>query len=52
MIAEADELANGDVSKRVRQLMAGVDDPATLLVRRDQRREVTFGMGVSASEPE
>lgn len=50
MIAEADELSRGDVGNRVRELMAGVEDPATLLVRRDQRREVTFGNGLSVHE--
>jgi len=56
MIAEADELSRGDVGNRVRELMAGVDDPATLIAQADQRqngtpvlnygqeRDPTFGM--------
>lgn len=41
MISEADELSRGDVGKRVRELMAGVEDPATLVAHEDQRRNGT-----------
>ncbi len=44
MIDESDELLRGDVGKRVRELMAGVDDPASLTVHRDQQRTPTFGI--------
>lgn len=38
MISEADELSRGDVGKRVRELMAGIDDPATFVTHEDIRR--------------
>jgi uncharacterized short protein YbdD (DUF466 family) len=41
MIAEADELSRGDVGKRVRELMAGIDDPATFITHADRRRHGT-----------
>ncbi|WP_126665553.1 hypothetical protein [Croceibacterium ferulae] len=41
MIDEADELSRGDVGNRVRELMAGVDDPATLVARNDQQANGT-----------
>ena len=44
MIDEADELSRGDVGNRVRELLAGIEDPAAVAVRRDQLREPTFGM--------
>lgn len=41
MIAESDELSRGDVGKRVRELMSGVEDPATFVTHEDQRRNGT-----------
>ncbi|WP_144034196.1 hypothetical protein [Sphingomonas sp. IBVSS2] len=41
MISESDELSRGDVGKRVRELMQGVDDPATFITREDRRRNGT-----------
>lgn len=41
MIAEADELSRGDVGNRVRELMSGIDDPATLIAREDRQRNGT-----------
>ena len=41
MIGEADELSRGDVGKRVRDLMAGVDDPATLIAKMDRETNGT-----------
>lgn len=38
MIAEADELSRGDVGNKVRELMAGVDDPASFITHEDQRQ--------------
>lgn len=38
MISESDELSQGDVGNRVRELMAGVDDPASFITHADQRR--------------
>jgi hypothetical protein len=38
MISESDELSRGDVGARVRELMAGVPDPATFVMRGDTRR--------------
>ncbi len=38
MISESDELSRGDAGKRVRELMEGIDDPATLVAHEDQRR--------------
>lgn len=38
MISEADELSRGDIGNRVRELMADIPDPATLIVEEDQRR--------------
>jgi hypothetical protein len=38
MIAESDELSRGDVGARVRELMSGIDDPATFITHDDQRR--------------
>ena len=49
MIDESDELSRRDVGKRVRELMSGIDDPATVAVHRDQQRTPTFGM--DASQP-
>jgi len=41
MIAEADELSRGDVGNRVRELMSGIDDPATLIANADQEQNGT-----------
>jgi hypothetical protein len=41
MIAEADELSRGDVGKRVRELLAGTEDPASLITREDRRNNGT-----------
>lgn len=41
MIAEADQLSRGDVGKRVKELMADVPDPASLVVNDDRRRHGT-----------
>lgn len=38
MISESDELSRGDIGNRVRELMRGIDDPATFITREDQRR--------------
>jgi len=38
MIDEADELSRGDVGARIKEMMVGVDDPATLITREDQQR--------------
>jgi hypothetical protein len=38
MIAEADELSRGDVGSRIKELMAGVEDPAAFTVREDRQR--------------
>lgn len=44
MIEESDELSRGDVGNRVRELMSGIDDPASLIVHKDQQRVPSFGM--------
>lgn len=44
MIAEADELSRGDVGTRVRELMAGIDDPASFIAHDDRRRNGTPGL--------
>lgn len=41
MIDESDELSRGDVGEKVRQLMTGIDDPATFITHEDQRRNGT-----------
>ena len=41
MIGEADELSRGDAGKRVRELLAGVEDPAAFVVREDKRENGT-----------
>ena len=41
MIAEADELSQGDVGAKVRELMAGVEDPAAFITREDMKRNGT-----------
>jgi len=41
MIDEADELSRGDMGARVRELMAGIDDPATLIAETDRREHGT-----------
>jgi len=52
MIAEADELSRGDVGNRVRELLAGIEDPAAVAVRRDEQRTPTFGMtGLTLEAP-
>lgn len=38
MIAEADSLTRGDVGNRVREMMSGIPDPASLIVHDDQQR--------------
>lgn len=38
MISESDELSKGDVGNRVRELMSGVNDPASFITHDDQRR--------------
>jgi hypothetical protein len=38
MITEAGELTNGDLAKKVQQLMAGIPDPAALIAGQDLRR--------------
>lgn len=35
MVSEADELSSGDVGKRIRETMAGIPDPAELMVNTD-----------------
>ena len=63
MIDEADELSRGDVGAKVRELMSGIDDPATLVAHNDQQqngtpaldrgqqRDPTFGMNASPDLP-
>ncbi|MBB4100470.1 hypothetical protein [Sphingomonas kyeonggiensis] len=41
MISESDELSRGDIGKRVRELMQGVDDPATFVTQEDRRHNGT-----------
>lgn len=41
MIGEADELSRGELGQRVRELMMGVEDPATLIAETDRRRNGT-----------
>lgn len=36
MVSEADELSSGDVGKRIREAMAGIPDPAELMVNADR----------------
>jgi hypothetical protein len=48
MIGEADELSRGELGLRVRELMAGIDDPATLIAETDRRRN---GTPLLAREP-
>lgn len=43
MISEADELSRGDAGQRVRELLSGIDDPATIAVQGDRQRTPTFG---------
>jgi hypothetical protein len=38
MVEEAGELSEGDMGRKVRELMAGIDDPATFITREDQKR--------------
>jgi hypothetical protein len=38
MISEADSLTRGDASKRVRELLSGIPDPASVIVREDEAR--------------
>lgn len=38
MIGEADELSRGELGLRVRELMAGIDDPANLIAETDRRK--------------
>lgn len=41
MIGEADELSRGELGMRVRELMAGIDDPAALIAETDRRNHGT-----------
>lgn len=41
MIREAGELSEGDLAKKINELMAGIPDPASLIERRDVRRNGT-----------
>lgn len=38
MVAESEELTRSDVGEKVRQLLTGIDDPATFITREDQRQ--------------
>lgn len=44
MITEADELSRSDMGARVRELMAGIDDPATLIAQTDRRDHGTLSL--------
>ena len=44
MIAEADELARGDVGTRIRGLLSGIEDPAALVADEDRRRNGAPGI--------
>ena len=44
MISEANELSQGDVGNRIKELMAGVEDPAVFITREDQRRNGTAAL--------
>jgi len=48
MISEADELSRGDVGAKVRELMAGIDDPATLIANEDRRLNGITGLSLEA----
>lgn len=41
MIDESDELSRGDVGNKVRELMTGIDDPATFITQEDRKRNGT-----------
>ena len=41
MISESDELSRGDVGEKVRELMTGIDDPATFITHEDRKRNGT-----------
>lgn len=44
MIDESDELSRGDVSRKVKEALADIEDPATIAVHRDGQRIPTFGI--------
>lgn len=43
LIAESDELSQANVGQRIKDLLQGIDDPATVAVHKDQQRTSTFG---------